>query len=72
MFMLTTSSILAICCGLLCLHDAEFAWRLYEWDCELLGDQPRLRDPLRRVKQVGVLLVALGLVGVVASINLMS
>jgi hypothetical protein len=68
MVMLATTSILVIFCGVYCNYDAEFAWRVYEWDCRQMGfTPPRLRNWRARVQQVGLALVALGMVGVMAA-----
>lgn len=71
MVMLTTASILAIGCGILCFYDTELAWRLYLMDRRLTGLKPvQPHDWRLRVKQVGSALIGLGAVGIMAAMNL--
>lgn len=71
MVMLASAGLLAIMAGMVCLGDAEFAWQLYQWDCRLTGmEPPRLRNWRLRVKQVGVALIVLGLVGFRVSLGM--
>ena len=71
MLMLASVSILTICCGVLCLQDADLAWRLYEWDCQLMNiTPPRIANWRTRVQQVGYGLIGLGLLGFIIGIGL--
>lgn len=71
MVMLVSASVLMICCGVVCLRDTDLAWRLYEWDCRMMGmTPPRIHNWRLRVRQVGGLLIAFGLVALRVSLTL--
>ena len=67
--MLSLASVLLICCGVLCVKDGEFAWRLYEWDCQLVGMTPPPHWQ-KYVNFVGIMLIGLGVVGFAGGIML--
>ncbi len=71
MVMLTSASLLVICCGVLCLKDTDLAWQLFEWDCRMMSmNPPRLADWRLRVRQAGYGLISLGVFGVIVGLGL--
>lgn len=71
MAMMISMSILVICCGVLCLTDTEFAWRIYEWDCRLMNIAiSRPANWIVQVKRIGYAFVGLGILGIIASMNI--
>ncbi len=71
MVMMISVSILVIAGGILCLRDADLAWQFYEWDCRMLSlAPPKLTNWQLRVRQVGYLLIGLGILGFIVSLRL--
>lgn len=69
--MFLSGGILAIIVGIFCWTDSDFAWRMYELDCQMWGqhvEQPH--DWRERVQYMGVVLMILGAMAVVAAIRL--
>jgi hypothetical protein len=64
MLMMFSASFLLMGIGFFCIKDTELAWQLYEWDCRMMNMAPlRLANWRLRVKQVGYVLIGLGIVG---------
>lgn len=70
MISLAVASMLAIGAGTFCLTDTDYAWEIYELDHRMYGfAPPRIRQWKLRVRQVGVLLIALGMIGLTLSLR---
>lgn len=73
MVMLASTSLLVIFCGIVCRTDTDLVWRLYEWDCRLMGiTPPRWNNWQARVRLAGYGLMGLGVFGLAVSTGILS